>query len=99
MGEKGLNWTSKVSVFGPAVLGPAACDTAETETTPARPRNSAEMAAMRTVLRIAPPPGGGQRRPASRVRLSARPGFGDAIARATIPSLSAAAAVSRVLSG
>src|SRR4051812_36782762 len=74
MGENGLNRTSKVSVFDPAVLGPAACDTAETETTPARPRNRAEMAAMRTVLRMTPPPGGGRRRPASRVRLSPRQG-------------------------
>src|SRR3954447_2392227 len=99
MGEKGLNWSLQVSVFGPAVLGPAACETAVTKTTPVRPRNNRDLAAMRTVLRMTPPPDGGRRRPAPRVRLSPGPGFDEAIARAIIPSLSPAAAVSRELSG
>src|SRR3954469_21378025 len=55
MTVNGLNWTSKVSVLDFAVLPSDACDTAETDTTPARPRSSADMA-IKTFLRMIPPP-------------------------------------------
>src|SRR6185312_3702611 len=52
--EGGLNTTSKVSVFASAALGAAACDAADTDTTPAT--TAAVITTMvNTDLRIVPP--------------------------------------------